>query len=151
MRLPRFRLTVRRLLIVLTIVAISTLIILWKPFLISFHERKMHSAWRTVERIGASDRRQGDWIRRMESHRDALVSLGHLERRVILLRQIKASSKEIRPLFLALNQRSDGLPYFAIQGWGSVPDSVIVWSKPTEMEAWKSIVEKYDQSLPGTP
>jgi hypothetical protein len=87
----------------------------------------------------------------MESHRDALVSLGHLERRVILLRQIKASSKEIRPLFLALNQRSDGLPYFAIQGWGSVPDSVIVWSKPTEMEAWKSIVEKYDQSLPGTP
>jgi hypothetical protein len=150
MKLPRF--TARRLMIVVSIVMTSLAVVFWRPFIISYHEKKMASDWRTVERIGASDDLQGKYIFSTEYHREALVRLGHFERRVIPLKYLQVRSSEAKVLWAALNRRAAGLPVVTMQGYEpETPASIVVWAKPESMVEWEAIVAKYDRPFLSDP
>ncbi len=122
-------------------VALGSLVVFHRPFLVAFHHHGMLAAWELANEVGPQSPDQGHFIERSEAHRDALVAIGYFERREFRLRHVSIRTPQYRGLLDALRRRTDE-PIFEI----TYEDPVIItiWATPEDMADWEAIIRSHD-------
>jgi hypothetical protein len=113
-----------------------------RPAKILYHNDRMRRAWANTFEPGRTNSQD---IIKFEAHRDALVALGYMVKRVFPLDHIKPGSPEHKALHQELNQNSlKASGYFFMQGFeASTPPVVIVWATTAHLPEWEAIIKSH--------
>ena len=133
-------------------VILTLLVVFRKPLETSYHQWRMMANWRATG-SGATDSGTPDDASRYhgayERHRNALVTLGVLERRVFTFTHLQVPSERSRELWQHLQEEFPEHPHLELHGYEKeTPDALVVWDAPELMQRWKIIVASKDIPLP---
>ena len=125
------------------------------PVRIAVHKNRMIGCRHTIVSLGSEDDRFLAFVPKYNRHRDALVSLGFLEKRSFPLANMSLDSSveqynAFRARMLQRFPEQAFSDYSFVQYKGhnpKAPQVVTVFTTPDLMQAWADAVQEYDRSL----
>jgi hypothetical protein len=142
--------------------AVVSLALYWKPLAVAYYQREVKASWiglmtsgpngsndRTIEERQESDEAHQDYMAQFERGRNALVWLGHFEKREFPLVNIAYPSKQFSELWKEVSNKCGDSTRFADgKGYDSPSPSVVVWAPPSEMPDWEAMIKRLDIPAP---